>query len=205
MPKIDPKVKVNFGFRKSENEVVKLKDKGETITLRIADYPGYYGQHWIDDEKKYVPCARVNSSDPTNPDDCDYCNRYQSGEDELRPMIKFIFPAINRKTGKAIFFETSQMVWKEMESQESKGIKIFDYDWLIERTENKPKYYEVTRLEKDELNTEQSKAYKEAKELDVESLITFKLGYKKPAQKENIIQDELLDEKALSEIDEQSE
>lgn len=206
MPRVIPNTKLNLSIGNGSGEIVALKMKGQSITLRLAGYPGYYGQHWIIEggKKKPVPCARVNSPDISNPNPCDYCDRFLAGEDDLKPTVSFIFPALDRKSGKPILFDTRQQVWKEMENQESKGIRIFDYDWLVERTENKPKYYEVTRLEKDPLDTAQAKAYAEAKALDVDKFIESKIGFKK-SKEDIVIDDSLIDENLLAEIDNQVE
>jgi hypothetical protein len=199
MPKVTPKQKINFNTKRSSNEVVKLAKKGDTITLRFADYPVYYGRHWLEDEKTYVPCARINSEDLNNPARCEYCNRYETGEVEMKGKVSFIFPALNKSTGAAVFFETSQMIWNELQNQESKGIKIFDYDWLIERTENMPKYYEILRLERDPLTTKEQEAYDEAKKLNVESIIKFRINVKSLPKEKIITQDNILDESIFTE------
>jgi hypothetical protein len=100
----------------------------------------------------------------------------------MKPKVSFIFPAIDKLTHKAIFFETSQMVWTEMVNAEQKGIKIFEYDWLIERTENKPKYYEITRLEKEPLEEVDKVAYEEAKSMDTGALVSYRLGKTKKTE-----------------------
>lgn len=175
MPKVTKNYNPSFTSKRSNNEIVKLAKKGDSITIRVADYPNYYGQHWLDTEKKYVPCPRVNSPDLNNPEFCGYCEDFGRGNKDMKAKVSFVFPVVDRKTHKAIFFETSQMVWTEMVNAEKKGIKIFDYDWLIERTENKPKYYEITRLEKEPLDELDQKAMEEAKTLDTEALIKFRL------------------------------
>jgi len=205
MPQVQPNQKLNFGNNRSQNEFIELKKKGDAFTIRLADYPMYYGQHWTVTEKgkRPIPCSRINSPDFNNPQECSLCDKYNAGEDELKPVIRFIFPVLDRKTKKAVFFETSQMVWREISNQESKGIKILDYDWLVERTENKPNYYEVTRLEKDILSPEEQKTLAEAKSFDVQKVIDFKLGRKKSEPKEIIIEDEeVLDDSIFNSIEE---
>lgn len=181
-----PQVAKNFNptFSKREaNDTVKLAKKGDSITIRLADYPVYYGQHWIetDGKKKPVGCPLVNSADPTNPESCGYCEEFASSVDkvadkDLKVNVKFIFAALDKGQHRPIFFETSQMVWTEMVNAEKKGINIFAYDWLIERVENLPKYYEITRLEKDPLTEIDQKAYDAAKKLDLRGLADYKMG-----------------------------
>lgn len=208
MPQVTKNFNPSFTSKKSVNDVVKLAKLDDTITIRIADYPAYYGQHWlnIEGKKKPVNCPRINTSDAGNPEYCGYCEDFANGDKDMKATVKFVFPALDKTTHKAIFFETSQMVWTEMVNQEKKGIKIFDYDWLIERTENKPKYYEITRLEKDPLDELDSKAYAEAKELDLKGLADYKMGVQKTQSPEEppVVFDEAyiksMDKKASEQI-----
>lgn len=190
MPQVTKNYNPSFTSKKSVNDVVKLEKKGDTITIRVADYPVYYGQHWllVEGKKKPVSCPRINSKDPQNPEYCGYCEDFQNGDKDMKATVKFVFPVLDRTTHKAVFYETSQMVWTEMVNAEKKGIKIFDYDWLIERTENKPKYYEITRLEKEPLDELDTKAYAEAKAMDIKGLAEYKMGGVK--KEEEVVFDE---------------
>jgi len=196
MPKITKNFNPNFSSA-GNAEIVKLAKKGDSITFRPADYPMYYGQHWLEDERKFVQCDRVNSPDLENPDPCQYCDKYNKDKEtnaRLKAKVTFVFPVLDKQTHLTVFYETSQMVWTEMCNQEKKGIKIFDYDWIVERTENKPKYYEITRLEKDPLSEVDQAAYDEAKELDVEAFVKFRMGKKKGDNSGKVEEAESLDD-----------
>ena len=185
MPKVTKNYNPSFTSKRSNNEIIRLKSKGDSFTFRLADYPNYYGQHWLENDRKFVTCPRVNSKDLNNPDFCGYCEDYAKdtkNNASLKPKVVFVFPALDRKNHKAVFFESTQSVWTEIVNAEKKGINIFKYDWLVERTENKPKYYEVTRLEADELTTADGKALDEAKAMDTEALVKFRLDRNKPEQ-----------------------
>jgi len=143
---------------------VKLKSKGDKIKFRLIKGGYYDGKHFIKNGDKWTitNCPRIMNELP-----CEYCNKYFDianqakliqDKNEKEEVIKearkyqvkmtFYYPIIDRDSGKGKILKTTMSVRQELETEFKDGINVYEYDYILTRTEESPaKYYKLTRLD----------------------------------------------------------
>lgn len=137
---------------------LRVKEKGDTITFRIAQNPGYVGKHFIETETGWdVPgCPRINANEQ-----CDYCDMFFAARAERKQLegtkptdketldkieglkkeerkygstTTFYFPVLNRNTGKMGILQTTGGVRNKIKEFHDNGTNIFDKDFVLRNT-----------------------------------------------------------------------
>lgn len=171
---------------------VKLKSKGDKLKFRLIKGGYYDGKHFIKNGDKWVVtnCPRI-----MNGEECEYCNKYTSirtqadllqNEEERKSVMKeaenykakmtFYYPVIDREDGKGKILKTSLVVRQELEQEYKDGIDVYEYDYVLTRTEESPaKYYKLTRIDSKqtkELSTDEVSEIGRLGSMNLEELIT---------------------------------
>ena len=158
---------------KGESRYLKLKAKGDVIKFRLAGVPFYQTDHWINKEK--ITCEKYNSEDNSAP--CGYCEQYEEAvnagdkqaQREYRPVTTFMYPVLDRNTGRAGIFQfTAKSIHYGIDGYSKMGVDVFGCDWAVTRNEEKGNYYSVMRLGEDILSAEEQKELKRASEFELE-------------------------------------
>lgn len=164
--------RANFGEpitpEKTSATYFQLKSKGDKIIFRLLGGGAYDAKHFDDQGDRIVAfdCPRLMSEDGSVP--CEECQVYfdlgkalkqekdlltakeirerEKARDAHKPKMTFYYPVVNRATHAAVIFRTSFMVRKALETEVANGIKVLDFDYVVERTEEPSKYYTLTRL-----------------------------------------------------------
>ena len=143
---------------------INLKSKGDKIKFRLIKGGYYDGKHFIKDGDNWIIsyCPRIMNKLP-----CDYCEKYfniiaeakllqDKNEKEnlmkqarnYKPKVTFYYPIIDRGDGKGKILKTTMSVRLDFETEFKDGIDIYEYDYVLTRTEESPaKYYKLTRLD----------------------------------------------------------
>lgn len=171
---------------------VKLKAKGDKIKFRLIKGGYYDGKHFLKQDEKWVisNCPRI-----MNGLECEYCNKYFSiktqadllqNEEEKKSVMKeadkfkvkmtFYYPVIDREDGKGKILKTTTSVRQELEQEYKDGIDVYEYDYVLTRTEESPaKYYKLTRIDSKQskdLTTDEVNEMGRLGSLNLEELIT---------------------------------
>ena len=143
----------------SEGRYIRLKSQGDKIKFRIAGTPVYQVDHWVEGEK--IPCKKYGGGGG----ECSFCEDYRRavelGDEEMqrkfRPVTTFLYPILNRVTGKAQIFQfTAKSIHYAISGYAKEGVDVFGCDWVVERTEEPGSgYYSVMRLGSEELTEEE--------------------------------------------------
>lgn len=194
-----PSVNIGETIQNIDNRQVfiALKAKDEKIHFRLVQIPySYTAKHiLLNDIGNYdvSDCDRI-----INGGHCDICDRFfelkeqakneenektkKTIENQARnfaPKMTFYYAIINRELEKAQIFKTSLSVRLAIDS-ESEVLKkfdgsVFEYDYIVERTEQPGAgYYKLTRLDSKqtkEFTTQELEEYDIAKTWDLESKI----------------------------------
>lgn len=179
--------------------IVKLSARGETLHFRLADINyGFDGKHFLKDEygSTVVPCQRIMAGET-----CKYCEEYFSykkkikelktaGRDQVSlqklvemarrnsPSINFYFPVLDRRAVAGRILQTKLSVRLQLEDEVRRGIKVLNFDYLLERTE-KPgsDYYKLTRFDSADtkpLSDEEKSIIEELQALDLNGLLNVR-------------------------------
>lgn len=171
---------------------VKLKSKGDKIKFRLIKGGYYDGKHFIKNGDKWIvtDCPKIMHGM-----ECEYCDKYISirtqadllqNDEEKKSVMKeadgykakmtFYYPIIDREDGKGKILKTSLVVRQELEQEYKDGIDVFEYDYVLTRTEESPaKYYKLTRIDSKqtkELTVNEVSEIGRLDSLDLEELIT---------------------------------
>jgi len=171
---------------------VKLKSKGDKIKFRLIKGGYYDGKHFIKNGDKWIisNCPRI-----MNGSECEYCNKYLAiktqadllkNDEEKKSVMKeaenfkvkmtFYYPVIDREDGKGKILKTTIGVRQELEQEYKDGIDVYEYDYVLTRTEESPaKYYKLTRIDSKqtkELTTDEVNEMGRLGSLDLEELVT---------------------------------
>lgn len=134
------------------NFYIRLKEKGDQITFRLAQQPAYSGKHFMQTENGWdvSNCPRIN-----NEEHCDTCDLYFKGmaeskklkeaspekaketENEARKFkvaISFYFPVLDRGNEEFKIFQTTLGVRNRINELFESGFKIFDRDIVVRNT-----------------------------------------------------------------------
>ena len=163
---------------KGESKYLKLRNKGDFLVFRIAGTPVYETDHWINREK--VSCDKYNSLENDAP--CHYCDDYAeavAADDkqvmrELRPVTTFMYPVLDRTTGKAGIYQfTAKSLHYGIDGYAKMGVDVFACDWRVDRhkqtvDEAGPEFYSLMRLSEGVLSKEEKAELKRAKEFELE-------------------------------------
>lgn len=164
----------DLNLPKGNSLYVKLASKGDKIKFRIAATPFYVTRHWNADNKTTIMCEKYNTDSPDKT--CERCAKYdelmaKDKEEEAKPyraITTFRYPILNYEGDiPAIFEFTAKSIHYTIKGYADEGLNVFACDWSVERTEEKPKYYNILRLNEGELTEKQQEALDKAK--------TFKL------------------------------
>ncbi|MBV6446333.1 MAG: hypothetical protein IFNCLDLE_02626 [Ignavibacteriaceae bacterium] len=176
----------------SGNFFVSLKEKDESIRVRLLAAPYYDGMHFLkkaDGTWDRIACTRVNEGNP-----CGYCEQYfdiigavkdkddkvkmdeaRKAADPYRATITFYYPVINRETQQFQIFKTRKSVRDDIEAKSRKGIKVLERDLVITRTERPGAgYYSVDVMDSSEtapLTALENEAVAKYKEKSLEEYI----------------------------------
>jgi len=143
---------------------VKLKSKGDKVKFRLIKGGYYDGKHFVKNGDGWLVtlCPRIMNELP-----CEYCQKYQQikaqadllqSKDEKESVMKearnyqvkmtFYYPIIDRESGKGKILKTTMSVRLELEAEFKDGIDVYEYDYVLTRTEESPaKYYKLTRMD----------------------------------------------------------
>lgn len=146
------------------NLFVKLKSKGDKIKFRLVKGGYYDGKHFIKngDDWTVSSCPRI-----MNQQSCVYCQKYSQIKAEalrvedkkerddimkeaqkFQVKMTFYYPIIDRETGLGKILKTTLSIRQELEAEFKDGIDVYEYDYVLTRTEESPsKYYKLTRLD----------------------------------------------------------
>ena len=178
--------KLNF----SSSQFTKLNSKGEKIHFRVLGKPTYEGKHFIPqgegEKKEVIACPRINEGG-----ECETCKLFFAAhrsakkegldKDETRkltdpysPAAIFYYPVLNRGTGKFEIFQTTQGVRNNIESKIELGLKVFERDLIILRTEKPGSYYQLSVVDSADakpFTKEEKEEVKKGKEADLSDYI----------------------------------
>lgn len=183
----------------SGNMFVQLKSKGDKIKFRLIKGGYYDGKHFIKDGDSWVVsyCPRIMEGK-----DCLYCQKYaelktkaNSLEDkndkekalkearQFQSKITFYYPVIDREDKKGRILKTTLGIRQKLEDEFKNGVDVYEYDYILTRTENSPSdYYSLIRLDSkqcEELSEDEVSEVKKMSDLNLEEIIT---GVKKSSQ-----------------------
>jgi len=177
----------------NENEIVRLKAKGDKIQFRFAGNGYYEGIHFVKDENgitKITLCPRIMQSE-----ECELCKKYfeevkkanliedeakknkalKVAKDSYGVAIKFYYPILDRGTGKAKILQTTLSVRKKIEALVTAGIDVLASEFVLVRTEQPGSdYYQLIRVDSSEvkkLSEEEKKELTRVKEFDLEKIL----------------------------------
>lgn len=178
---------------------IKLKAKGDKVKFRLIKGGYYDGKHFIKKEDGWVvtPCPKI-----MNEEHCDYCEQYFTLRNEAnaiedktakekklkeadfyRVKMTFYYPIIDRDTGLGKILKTTLSVRQDLETEFKDGIDVYEYDYVLTRTEESPaKYYKLTRKDSKEcidLTSDEIKEMGKIGSMDLEEVVT---GVKKSSQ-----------------------
>lgn len=159
---------------------VKLTNKGDEITFRIAKTPHYDTKHWLG-KREFTFCGKYNAEDPKAP--CEYCDDHRKALEmaaeakteakkkvheqvarDIAPTTTFYYPILDIKTSEAKIFQfTAKSIHYTIKGYSDKSVDVFGCNWSVERTEDPGSYYKVLRLDKTKLSEEQEEALSQAK------------------------------------------
>jgi len=196
---------------------VKLKAKGDKIKFRLVKGGYYDGKHFIKNGDKWTVsnCPRIMGGG-----ECEYCNKYTSirtqadllqDKEERESVMKeannfkakmtFYYPIIDREDGKGKILKTSLVVRQELEQEYKDGIDVYEYDYVLTRTEESPaKYYKLTRIDSKqtkELTTEEVNEMGRLANLNLEELVT---GVKPSTQNFEQVEDIVIPEEEVKNL-----
>jgi hypothetical protein len=143
---------------------VKLKSKGNKIKFRLIKGGYYDGKHFIKNGENWIVsyCPRIMNELP-----CEHCVKYfdirtqanliedkkekesvMKEAQKFQVKMTFYYPIIDREDGKGKILKTTMSVRQDLEAEFKDGINVFDYDYVLTRTEESPaKYYKLTRMD----------------------------------------------------------
>ncbi len=196
---------------------VKLKSKGDKLKFRLIKGGYYDGKHFIKNGDKWVVtnCPRI-----MNGEECEYCNKYTSirtqadllqdkeeresvmkEADKYKVKMTFYYPIIDREDGKGKILQTTLSVRQELEQEYKDGIDVYEYDYVLTRTEESPsKYYKLTRIDSKqtkELTDKEVDEMGRLASLNLEELIT---GVKASSQNFGKVEDIIIPEEEVKDL-----
>lgn len=147
--------KIEFGQErpKSQGKFFRVKEKGDTITFRIAQAPVYTGKHFIQKEEGWdvTECERI-----TGGGECELCELFfkakaeekkakESGDSAKEKTAKsearkygasviYYFSVLNRGTEEMTTLQTTEGVYKQINNQFVAGVKILERDLVLTNT-----------------------------------------------------------------------
>ena len=163
MPQIEFGKELSF----SQNMFASLKDKNELMVIRLLDAPVYEGKHFLKTEFgewNVIPCPRINAEA-----ECETCEAYfglmkeavkskekdkekyervKKEAEKFKVTVNFYFPIIDRGSETLKIFKTTPGVRNKLNAKHEAGVKVFERDWTIMRTENPGSdYYTVDAVD----------------------------------------------------------
>lgn len=192
-------IKLGFGEERpqSKGKYFRVKEKGDTITFRIAQEPVYTGQHFFRNGDGWdVPeCPRINGGG-----DCEHCEKFfeakalekkakeakdSEAEKEassiarhFSPSVTYYFPVLNRLTEEFVVLQTTEGVRNKINELFLAGTKVMERDLTLTNTgkEKKDKYAVavVDSSDSKEFTDKEKEEFEKAKEYDTSSINTGK-------------------------------
>lgn len=184
---------LNFGEQlpSSGNMYLRVKQKGDKITFRLAQNPAYVGKHFMtkpDGSWDVQGCPRINSQE-----ECENCEAYFSGMAESKKLketdaeaakqierdarkyscaITFYFPVLNRDTEAFGVLQTTQGVRNKLNAQHEAGVDVFKKDWILMNTgsTNPNELYSLIPVDSADskpLSEKETAEFEKAKEFDI--------------------------------------
>ena len=179
-------------FQTSTSQFTSLKGKGDKIRFRLLGAPYVNGKHFEElPDKKWniTSCPRINDKS-----ECETCNKYfeiimkakktgdkatieQAKKDARKysAAISFYFPVIDRTTGEFTIFQSKMSVKNKIDAKLEAGVKIFDVDFVVVRTEQPgPEYYSLDKVDSSDtppLTEEELLEVEKYKKMDLSSII----------------------------------
>jgi hypothetical protein len=179
-------------FSSGTSQFTNLKDKGDKIRFRLLGAPYVNGKHFeqmADEKWNITPCPRINDRGV-----CETCNKYfeimakakktddkkiieQAKKDARKysVAISFYFPVIDRNTGEFTIFQSKMSVKNKIDAKLAAGVKIFDVDFVVVRTETPgSEYYSLDKVDSSDtppLTDEEELEVEKYKKMDLSSII----------------------------------
>jgi hypothetical protein len=196
---------------------VKLKAKGDKIKFRLVKGGYYDGKHFIKNGDKWVVtnCPRI-----MNGGECEYCNKYTSirtqadllqnkeerdsvmkEADNYKVKMTFYYPIIDRDDSKGKILKTTLSVRQELEQEYKDGIDVYEYDYVLTRTEESPsKYYKLTRIDSKQTKELTDKEVDEIGRLGSMNLEEIITGVKASNQNFGKVEDIIVPEEEIKDL-----
>lgn len=178
---------------KSGGNFIRVKEKGDTVTFRLAQPPVHTGKHFLTNEDgswNVVTCARINDNET-----CEYCEAYfnvmaeakaaeAQGDKEAATALKeearkggkqvaiqFFYPVLNRDTGTFGILQTTYGIKKTIDDKYNNGVKVLERDMVLTNT-GKPAAARyaldvVDSADMKPLTPEEEEEFEKAKEFDM--------------------------------------
>jgi hypothetical protein len=196
---------------------VRVKEKGEKVTVRLAGKPFYKGQHFMKDPEtnkwNIFDCPRIMTEEH-----CPDCETsfafYKDAKDkealgapkdeveklkekgkQFKATIKWFYPILNRDTGKAAILETGPSVRNKIDAEVAAGTQVMNYDYVLLVTKLPGNdYYAFTR--KDSMDADPITDYdkielEKAKNFDLSDLTGgSKESHQDVEEQETVIEDD---------------
>lgn len=179
-------------FSSGNSKFTTLKSKGDKIRFRLLGAPYVSGKHFEemeDDKWNITPCPRINDRGV-----CEMCNKYfeimakakktddkkiieQAKKDARKyaVSISFYFPVIDRTTAEFTIFQSKMSVKNKIDAKLEAGVKIFDVDFVVVRTEIPgSEYYSLDKVDSSDtppLSEEELEEVEKYKKMDLSAII----------------------------------
>lgn len=186
-------------FSTRQSQFVSLKSKNDKIRFRLLGRSFINGKHFEEiadpdnpgkTKWKITSCSRINDKV-----ECPICNKYfeimarakktenkdiiEKARKEAAPFqvaISVYFPIINRVTAEFQIFQSKLSVKNAMDEELKNGVKVYDVDWIVTRTEQPGSgYYKTSRVDSADtppLSEEERAEVARYKMADLEKLVT---------------------------------
>jgi hypothetical protein len=175
----------------SGNMYLRVKEKGDQITFRIAQNPVYTGKHFLplaDGKWDVFSCPRINEGT-----ECETCEMYFKAKAEAKKLkdagdkkatdadnearkyscaISFYFPVLNRDTEEMGILQVTQGVRNQINAKHEAGVKVFERDWTLMNTGKvgKERYFVDT------IDSSEVKPLTEKEDIELTKALAFDLS-----------------------------
>jgi hypothetical protein len=176
---------------------VNVKEKGDSVTFRLAQDPVYTGKHFVKTGEtwKIYDCPRINN--PESGDTCERCEEYfammktakealESGDKDASEEIKkqarnfsvsiqFYFPILNRDTKMFQVLRTTMGIKNKLDEEALSGVNVMGSEWILRNTgSTSPRdRYSLTRKDSADvlpLDEREETEFKKAENYDLMSI-----------------------------------
>jgi hypothetical protein len=187
---------LDFGqeIPKKGGRFFRVKEKGDSITFRIAKSPVFIGKHFIQNDTGWdvIECQRISGGG-----ECEWCElffaakaeekeakasgdveREKGAKSEARkysPATIFYFSVLNRDTEEMVILQTTSGVRNEINKQYENGVKLFERDLILRNTgsESPKDRYSLSVVDSSEskpLSEKETESLQKAKDFNLTTL-----------------------------------